>query len=207
MTKTLYFEGAGMFNDEFGDLGNCRIRTCFADDSGRVLYLEVSGIEKDSRWLKHHPELKGSGRVAFIDFLFEATGDHEDCNKNCLPEERGAYFAYGKYELLAFVNSLGCSFDSVEVLPELAGYRVHAGRDEYNRGDLFEPDWGKTRRAEQIRSEEYDAMKTDGVRFPNVCVWRNPDDLNELIIKHPNPKYKHRNRTVRLDAEVVPEVA
>lgn len=198
MSKTLYFEGAGTFRDEYGDLGNCRIRTCFADDSGHVLYLEVLGWDMPASWRKFHPEFKGVPLVASVDSLHEVTGDPDDCNARRLPQERAANFPYNRAHLLEFVNSLGCSFDSVEVLPRLAGYGVHAGFNEYRRGDLFAPDWEKTRRAEQIEREEYQAQRDDGEKHPCVSVWRDSNDPAVLHIHHPRAAFRDRNRTVRL---------
>lgn len=196
--KTLYMEGAGMFSDEFGDLGNCRVRTCFADDSGRLIYLEALGLGMSREWRRQHREFDGVPLIGHFDFLHEVTGDHDDCNKKRLNQERSIHFAWNAKTLLDMVNSLGCTFDRVEVLPDLAGYRVHAGYNSYNRGDKFVPDWDKTRMAQEIERDEIQAERDGGEKYPCVSVWRDPDDLNILHISHHRRGYLDRNRTIDL---------
>lgn len=112
--KKLYFEGAGSFGccDTAEELrGNCRLRTMFHDDKGRAVYLEIlSGMNKTA------------GRL-YVDSCHYIGKD--DYNLRRLPVERDSkrreYTPAGILELL---DEIGAHFDAVEVLPNLAGYRV-----------------------------------------------------------------------------------
>lgn len=138
--KKLYFEGAGSFGccDTAEELrGNCRLRTMFHDDKGRAVYLEIlSGMNKTA------------GRL-YVDSCHYIGKD--DYNLRRLPVERDSkrreYTPAGILELL---DEIGAHFDAVEVLPNLAGYRVfadgfHSGdtEAEYMRGDTFVPYWAQ----------------------------------------------------------------
>lgn len=128
--KTLYFEGAGWSGADISKatVGNCRIRTAFHLDDGRAVYLEVIACERRI------------GKTTVYE------GWVDDCH--IITEDGPQYtlghfapFEYNHTGILQLVNSLGCSFDAVEVLHDLAGYRVHAGgRNGYNFGDEFVPD-------------------------------------------------------------------
>lgn len=125
--KTLYFEGAGWEKAErsINTIGNCRVRTAFHLDNGKGVYLEIVYGEM----LGERKKLYGGLQyVGFVDFLFYITDEvpNDDCNKHKLPDMRNTHFAYDFDSILAFVNSLGASFDNICVLPNLAGYRVHS---------------------------------------------------------------------------------
>lgn len=182
--KILYFEGAGCVPR--GDLENCRIRTAFTLDNGKKVYLEVIGFEVTN----HTQEMyKGFTNVAYIDFCHYITGDRDDCNKNKVyregrksVERSDERFEYNRENLLAFVNSLGASFERVEILPDLAGYRVHKGGGEYNLADEFHYDIERTRQAEKIRDYFYGYEKNIlGKKYPNFSIWFEGDTLKVLI--------------------------
>lgn len=151
--KTLYFEGAGCVAR--GDVPNCRIRTAFHLDNGNAVYLEISGMETTRCTA---PIYKGFKNYGVIDHCFCITGTWEDGTSRHKTERSGFAFEYCMDEILHFVNSLGASFDAVEVLPDLAGYRVHADKGGYNFGDEFRKDdellTARQQIDEQIRQKE-----------------------------------------------------
>lgn len=176
--KTLYFEGAGCV--PCGDLENCRIRTAFTLDSGNKIYLEITAIAVDN---KHTAaSLRNFTNCAFIDHCYYITGCHEDCNENVHPVERKTHFEYNRENLLKFVNSLGASFDEVVILPDLAGYRVHADNRGYNFADEFYYDVERTEQAEKIKQYFYDFEKNElGKKYPNFSIYFKDDILRVLI--------------------------
>ena len=209
--KTLYFEGAGCAPR--GDVPNCRIRTAFHLDNGDALYLELTGSEVT----KHSPNrLKCYTNAAHVDHCFYITGfpqygpvpaDKPSCSTHIC--ERGVNFEYCMAEILRFVNSLGASFDAVEVLHNLAGYRVHAGCGNYNYGDEFPYDRELTAKREAIYNAIYDMEKAEreadraagtkkfahgpsGMVYPNFSLWvdeENPALLH--LLRHFNGFNKH----------------
>ena len=131
MKKTLTFEGAGCV--PVNDVENCRIRTAFINDQGKVIYLEI---------------IAGCNGNMCVDFCFYLTGEHDDktamdggddCNKSKVifkrrPIERSLDFhvKYTKANILAFVNRYcHCSFTDVEITNEFDDYHVYGG-DHYN---------------------------------------------------------------------------
>lgn len=182
--KTLYFEGAGCVPR--GDLENCRIRTAFTLDNGKKVYLEMFGTEVTKSMSKVFSQFTN---VAFIDHCFYITGDRDDCNNSKVYREDGtAYersgnnFEYNRENLLAFVNSLGASFDSVEILADLAGYRVHADKGGYNFADEFYYDVERTKQAEKIKEYFYHYEKQVlGKKYPNFSIYFENDILKVLI--------------------------
>jgi len=187
--KTLYFEGAGCVPR--GEVENCRIRTAFRNDEGKAIYLEIIGVETT----KHSPSRYNHyTNYGFVDHCHYITGDHDDCNNHTLPQERNTNFEYTKANILAFVNSLGCSFDQIVVLPNLAGYRVHTDDRGYNFGDEFQYNEERTVRAEEIHKHFYDLEKSEGKKFPNLSLWvdeQNPELLH--LLRHFNGYNKHWN--------------
>ena len=169
MNKTLYFEGAGIVPR--GDLENCRIRTAFHLDNGKRVYLEISGFEADSRY-------KGKYKfIGTVDHLHYITGSNEDENRSGIYDnlgrrlERVTQFEFCRESILKLVNDLGASFDNVHILPDLAGYRVHAGRGKYNFADEFIYNEDRTKQAEKIKQYFYDKEKEKGVKYPCFSIW------------------------------------
>ena len=132
--KKLYFEGAGWSGADLSKatVGNCRIRTAFHLDDGRAVDLEILGSEVSKNSAKAAQAFKYAG---FVDDCHIITDDGPLYSFGHLPP-----FEYSHAGILALVNSLGCSFDAIEVLHDLAGYRVHAAKGGYNFGDEFTPD-------------------------------------------------------------------
>lgn len=166
--KKLYFEGAGSFGccDTAEELrGNCRIRTMFHDDQGRAVYLEL---------------LDGFNRSAgqmFVDSCHYIGKDGENLLR--LPVERdGKRREYTPAGILSLLDEIGAHFDAVEVLPNLAGYRVFVDgggngdtEADYMRGDTFAPDWDETARREAVYKALCDAERAAGVKYPCVSLW------------------------------------
>lgn len=175
--KTLYFEGAGYVPR--GEVENCRIRTAFHNDKGEAIYLEILGVEVT----KHSaPSLKKYNYAGIVDFCHYILGD-DDANKHSIKEARDKTFEYTKANILRFINSLGCSFDQVVILPDLAGYRVFKDGGGYNFGDEFQYNAELTARAEEIRTHFYNLEKSEGKEFPNFSLWvdeNNPELLHLL---------------------------
>lgn len=124
--------------------------------------------------------------VGFVDFLFYITDEepNDDCNKYKLPGMRNTHFAYDFDSILAFVNSLGASFDKICVLPNLAGYRVHSDdlAKRYNYADEFTPDWEVIKRAKKIHEYFYQLEKSEGKKFPNFSLYNDEGDKTKLYL-------------------------
>lgn len=134
--KTLYFEGAGCVAR--GDVPNCRIRTAFHLDDGRAVYLEISGMETTCCSAPMYRRFKNYGVIGSLHYADCSCGD----DRRDFGLDPCYAFEYTLDNILSLVNSLGASFDAVEVLPDLAGYRVHADKGGYNFGDAFVKDSG-----------------------------------------------------------------
>lgn len=188
MSKTLYFEGAGIEGTGNPEIGNCRIRTAFHNDKGEAIYLEILGFEitKNSA-----PRLKKYTYGGIVDSCHYILND-DDENKHSIKGIRDKDFEYTKAEILRFVNSLGCSFDEVVILPDLAGYRVFKDNDGYNFGDEFQFNAERTARAEEIKRHFYALEKDEGRQYPNFSLWvdhNNPGILH--LLRHFNGYNKH----------------
>lgn len=208
--KILYFEGAGWSDADISiaTIGNCRIRTAFHLDDGRAVYLEIAGAERS----KHSPpEIYKWQYTGFVTHCFYITDDkpNNDCNKHrvMLPKKRGTkrsmvehntHFEYTEAEILRLVNSLGASFDSIKVVPDLGGYRVFPeetscqGPDGYYYGDEFQYDPELTARREAIYRHYYELEKAEGKEYPNFLLWVDEHDLDLLhLLRHFNGCNKH----------------
>lgn len=167
MAKILYFEGAGSATAESvaAGVGNCRIRTAFHTADGRRVYLEIWANARGKHNAGHWT--CDTDLACYVDFAHYITGDSEDCNLRRLPCERKDVCAipYTPEGILSIVRKCGGDFGAVRVLPDLAGYRVHADDYGYNYGDEFAPDWAAIAKREQIAAEcdrlEYAARKRD----------------------------------------------
>lgn len=223
-TKILYFEGAGMPEAERSKatIGNCRVRTTFHTDFGDPIYLEITSYEVKSKFGKKY--------WGNVDSCFYITDDQPNDDENqhrvWMYEREVDYeldrmpcskFKYNERDILWFVNSLGCSFDRIQVLPNLAGYRVHKDNYDrktsrtawYNYGDQFhyDPDLTAKRIAihdavyamEKRERKEDRANRTNrfvhspsGNDYPNLSLWVDQDDTNILhLLRHFNGYNKH----------------
>lgn len=157
MKKVLFFEGAGMDGEEFGDINNCRIRTAFRNLDGKAIYLELmSGCEYEKKLItkgKHKGEskyVKLPDDYMIVDFCHYITEDDvvDDCNNSRLDCERKRHHVlWKKADVLQFINSeLHCDFDDLIALPWLSGYYVHSdckkpqtSLDRYNLMEDYAP--------------------------------------------------------------------
>jgi hypothetical protein len=186
MTKTLYFEGAGCVPR--GEVENCRIRTAFHNDKGEAIYLELIGVEVTKKSVKSIQKYENAG---FVDSCFYIRGDDDD-NNHTIHHRNSKTFEYSKQGILNIVNSLECSFDSVVILPSLAGYRVHGNNRGYNFGDEFKFNAERTERAEVIRQHFYDIEKNEGKQFPNLSLWVDDENVEILhLFRHFNGYNRH----------------
>jgi len=211
--KTLYFEGAGWAGADISKatVGNCRIRTAFHNDAGKAFYVEMSACEVTKHSADRIKHLKYAG---FVTDCFYITGSPDDCNQHSIHSRNDVSFEYNKENILKFVNRLGCSFGAIEVLPDLAGYRVFKekfayGTEQYNYGDEFQHNAELTKRAEEINRYFYDmekkerqADRTAGTRkfvhspsgacYPNFSLWVDENDPALLhLLRHYNGYNRH----------------
>lgn len=118
--KTLIFEGVGWADADTSkatDVTNCRIRTKLRNNSGRVIYLEMTCCHFENP--KVMPEwAKGFDYGAYIDSIFY-TDSNWDNRRNYSKELQpltNIHFEYNKENILKFVNEkLNCSFDDMIV--------------------------------------------------------------------------------------------
>lgn len=163
MNKTLYFEGAGYngVNAEYNGL-NCRIRTAFHNNDGKMIYLELIGCHPNEYQAKEPKKNKVAlpSTYMYVDSATYITDDPEidDCNDSRI--KTIAYDEMLKTEYILknirdFVNAqFNCSFDNVVILDDLAGYRVFTNNKKigwgtsarYNFGDQFVYDEDLTKR-------------------------------------------------------------
>lgn len=193
--KTLYFEGAGWSGADISKatVGNCRIRTAFHLDDGTPVYLEIIACE---RCINKAPYYEG-----FVDYFHIIGNDGEAHyrNNHFLP------FEYNHAGILALANSLGASFDAVEVLPDLGGYRVHANNGGYSFGDEFRPDWQLIGDREAVKAYLVECeRKRTGRKYPACSVWVDDEDPAILHFNNHNGTKFDICIAVPKSAEVLP---
>lgn len=201
MNKTLYFEGAGWSKADTSikTIGNCRIRTSFINNEGKQIYLEMGSGSIYSK--KHKKEIERY--FLHIDFCFYVTGGDDDCNNSRIYFDRKDLrnnYDYSKKDILKWINkNLDCSFDIVEVLPDLGGYNVH-GNKTYNLMENYIYNLELIKKREKIEKYFYDLEKTEGKQYPNFSLWVDDKDFNLLhLLRHFNGYNKHW--LIRTDAE------
>lgn len=193
MSKVLYFEGAGMNIDEEGsNVGNYRIRTAFLNSEGRKIYLELGGHKFNDK--------KKSGWASNIDTTFYITGDWEDENINRI-KVKNDMEGYSIEEITKWVNkTFNMNFETIEVLPDLSGYRVHGEKRSYNMMEnyIYNPELIYKR--EEVQEYFYDLEKSEGKKYPNFSIWVDEPDSNILhLLRHFNGYNKHW--IIRTDVE------
>lgn len=176
--KKLYFEGAGWSGADISKatVGNCRIRTAFHLDDGQPVYLEISAFEVSKYSAASCKEFRYAGTV---DHFFYICEDGERYTR-----KHFQHFEYNSDEILRLVNSLGASFDAVEVLPDLSGYRVHGDKGAYNYGDEFQPDRELIRAREAVDAFIRQRDVERGERFPCYSLWVDKDEPAMLHYKN-----------------------
>lgn len=209
--KVLYFEGAGCENTYRGEINNCRIRTAFTNNEGKKIYLEINGYEKtkdDEKKYHRFQEYKIGEAIGFIDSCHYITNDSniDDCNKSRLECERKNNISYSYNGILTFVNKqCNCSFDKIEVLGDLSGYRVFADTTKnnysmYNYGDEFEYDIELENIRKTVQKYFDNLEKSEGKEYPNFSLWVDDKDINTLhLLRHFNGYNKHWS--IRTDVE------
>lgn len=171
--RTLYFEGAGWSGADISKatVGNCRIRTAFHLDDGRKVYLEIIASEVTKSSPASCSGLRYAGWVDDCHYIIES----DECGER-FPRRIFQPFEYDHAGVLHLVNSLGASFDAIEVLPDLSGYRVHGAKGTYNYGDEFCPDWelitARQTVDQFIRQRELDR----GEKYPCYSLWVDHED-------------------------------
>ena len=176
--KTLYFEGAGCV--PCGQVENCRIRTMFHDLEGRRIYFEATGSDVTKNTPADHRHFDTLG---FVHHCHYCTGEADEENHQILNH---TVFNYTHAGILALVNSLGCDFDQIVVLPNLAGYRVfNEGTGELNPGDRFNYDLELTARREEVYKFVHALEKSEGKQYPNFSLWVDHSDPALLhLLRH-----------------------
>ena len=168
--KALYFEGAGCVAR--GDVPNCRIRTAFHLDDGTAVYLEISGMETTRCSAPMYRKFKNYGVIDHLHYTNCSAGD----DRQDFGLDRTFAFEYTQENILSLVNSLGASFDAIEVLPDLAGYRVHADKGGYNFGDEFRKDDELLEARQAIDAQIREKELARGEKRPCYSLWVDSED-------------------------------
>jgi hypothetical protein len=118
--NTLIFEGAGWEKADSSiksGVGNCRIRTRIRNNSGRVIYLEMSGFIHSGNHKPHFA--KGFDIVGHVSHCFYADSqwDSNRGHSDSLRDAERTHFEYNKETILKWVNNnLDCSFNDLQVI-------------------------------------------------------------------------------------------
>ncbi len=188
--KILYFEGAGMgfYSDEDrenSDVGNHRIRTAFTNNEGKKIYLEMgkSPMYNQKRKIVTHYAL-WIDSIHYID-------EHESRIKHDWQTLKTLY-RYTKADITKVVNLLcNTDYSTIQVLPDLAGYRVH-GDQGYNLIDDFDFNEPLTQKRLKIKQYFEDLEKSEGKKYPNFSIWADGKDPDKLhLLRHFNGYNKH----------------
>ena len=187
--KTLYFEGAGLENAYKGEISNCRIRTAFTNNEGKKIYLEILGTEKtldDVKKYRRYENYIIGEAIGFIDSCHYITDDPriDDENENRLKYENNENIHYSYDGILKFVNeNCNCSFDNIEVLGWLSGYRVFSDNGKYgtyvkyNYGDEFQYNKElETKRVNKKKELEDHFCKIFNQKYSNASIWCNGNE-------------------------------
>lgn len=197
--KTLYFEGAGSTgaNGDYNGL-NCRIRTAFHNDKGKMIYLEVGGGHPNKYMLKEakKEKIKLPETYMYIHFAFYITDNPEidDCNENqikTIDYKEMLKISYTLENIRDFINKyFNCSFDEAVILDNLAGYKVFADytpncygtSKEYNFGDCFEYDKELTeKRIAKVNEMKEHFCKLFNKKYDNTSYWIEDRKLKVCI--------------------------
>jgi len=190
--KTLYFEGAGMSETKRNDLNNCRIRTAFINLDGKEIYLE---LESGNIYNKKEKEIDKKYFLV-VDHLFYIIDGIGNENENGIRHNHldlRENYLYNNDDITAWINkNLNCKFDDVEILPNLAGYRVHGDNRSYNLVENFIYNKELTAKREEVKEYFNKLEKSEGKKYPNFSIWVDEKDLNILhLLRYFNGCNKH----------------
>ncbi len=179
-------------------------------------YLEINGSERT----KHSsPSVHRWQYTGFVDTVHYITDDvpNDNCNKHQIvfpgEKECGGWvnartFEYTEEAILKYVNSLGASFDTIKVVPDLGGYRVFPekrscnGPDGYYYGDefLYAPEM--VARKEAVYQHYYELEKEEMGRV-NFSLWVDEFDPGALhLVRHSPGTFQTAHNThwiIRVD--------
>lgn len=218
--RTLFFEGAGWdgCKAEYNNI-NCRIRTAFHNNDGKKIYIEINGVHPNQYALK---EAKANGETLptthlYVDIAFYITDDNsvDDCNESrikTIDYKEQQKIEYTLENIRDFINNnFNCSFESVAVLDNLAGFRVFADvkRDglgtskSYNFGDTFNYDEETTtKRIEKVKELSENFKTLFNMEYDNTSYYIKDDKLTvELNVPQKEQikaGYKNRVFTVEI---------
>lgn len=199
-SKVLYFEGAGWSGADTSKntIGNCRVRTAFTNNEGKQIYLEISaGYNYNKKKVIERYWLH-------IDYAFYITGGKDDCNNSQIKYDwqnvRNNY-NYSKEDITKWINeNLNCSFNTIEVLPDLGGYKAHGDNKTYNLMENYNYNPELIQKREEIHKHFYELEKSEGKQYPNFTLWVDDKDVHLLhLLRHFNGYNKHWS--IRTDAE------
>ncbi len=128
----LKFEGAGWEKAESNGVGNCRIRTTFYNNEGRLIYLEITG-SKVSDNMFHYSSNKHVYHTFIVNHsLYHDVKDPYKEGK-LRKYEGNTKLNYTKENILKFVNySYNCSFTSLDIINDVNIPSVHDTKGAYN---------------------------------------------------------------------------
>jgi len=199
--KTLLFEGAGWSKADTSEatIGNCRCRTAFTNNKDEKIYLEISvGTQMKKKEIERY--------WLHIDFCFYITDDPkiDDCNESRYHHDwmhTKENYEYSVEDITKWINkNLNCSFDNIEVLPDLSGYRVHGENRSYNMMENYVYNKELIEVRELIYNVYYDLEKSEGKEFPNFSLWADEENVMILhLLRHYNGYNKHWTITINND--------
>lgn len=188
MKKVLYFEGAGWSEADTSKatIGNCRVRTAFQNNEGRKIYLELGACALRKGEINY----KG-----MVDYCFYIDTESKDpCNEcRIINVENKMDFLYSKEDITRMINkTLNCNFDTIEVLHDLSGYRVHGENRSYNMIENYEHNPQLIEKRKTIKEYFSNIEKSEGKKYPNFSLWVDDNNCNILhLLRHFNGYNKH----------------
>ena len=191
MKKVLYFEGAGWAEADTSKatIGNCRVRTAFQNNEGKKIYLELStGFIYNKKDIERY--------YLHIDFCHYITEGKDDCNNSRIDfdwQDVKNNYNYSKEDITRWINeNLNCNFDTIEVLDDLSGYRVHGENGSCNMIEDYKHIPELIEKRKTIKEYFLNIEKSEGKKYPNFSLWVDDKDLNLLhLLRHFNGYNKH----------------
>jgi hypothetical protein len=187
MTNVLYFEGAGMnfYSEEQtsqSNVGNFRIRTSFLNNEGKQYYVEIG----DGRRPTANKNKATNEMFLHVDYFFDVEKQLETPHKRvCLKFDIHELrkLDYTKENIIKLINeTLNCSFDTMEVLNEYYGYRVHGDNGSYNTMENIELDHKRaTNRKEAYEKIDLEYRSLLNEKYSVITM--NEMDQNSITIK------------------------